>query len=62
MENKATIDQSSMSIAGRSLSRLTPEELRDWIKDYEGRVKREEKIARVKNGSASGNTIKVRFT
>ena len=48
MENKATIDQSSMSIAGRSLSRLTPEELRDWIKDYEGRVKEKKRLQELK--------------
>lgn len=48
LEGKADSDVSSYSIAGRSLTKLTPEELRDW-RDYYRRevnaIKNKEKIA-----------------
>jgi len=61
IQNRASIDQMSMSIAGRSLSRMSPQELRDWRSHYKSLVLAEEKKARIKRGKASGTTIKVKF-
>lgn len=61
IQNRASIDQMSMSIAGRSLSRMSPQELRDWRSHYKSLVLAEEKQARLKRGKASGSTIKVKF-
>lgn len=61
IENRATMDQSSMSIAGRSLSRLTIDELLQFRDRYKAEYLKEVKKARIKNKKDSGNTIKVRF-
>ena len=62
LENRATIDQSSMSIAGRSLSRMTPEEIRDWYEYYRAKVQQQINKERVKNkGESTGRLIKARF-
>jgi hypothetical protein len=61
IENRATMDQSSMSIAGRSLSRLTIDELLQFRDRYKADYLKEVKKARIKNKKDSGNTIKVRF-
>jgi len=61
LEGKADSDVSSYSIAGRSLTKLTPEELRDW-RDYYRRevnaIKNKEKIA---HGRHVNTTILARF-
>jgi hypothetical protein len=61
IENRATMDQSSMSIAGRSLSRLTVDELMTFRDRYKVEYLKEIKKARIKNNKDSGNNIKVRF-
>jgi hypothetical protein len=61
IENRATMDQSSMSIAGRSLSRLTIDELLQFRDRYKADYLKEVKKPRIKNKKDSGNTIKVRF-
>jgi len=61
IENRATMDQSSMSIAGRSLSRLTVDELMLFRDRYKTEYLKEVKKARIKNNKDSGNAIKVRF-
>ena len=61
LENRATIDQMSMSIAGRSLSRMSPAELNDWYSHYKHLVLNEDKEARRSKGEATGNQIKVKF-
>jgi hypothetical protein len=61
IENRATMDQSSMSIAGRSLSRLTVDELMTFRDRYKTEYLKEIKQARIKNKKDSGNSIKVRF-
>ena len=61
IENRATMDQSSMSIAGRSLSRLTIDELLQFRDRYKAEYLKEVKKARIKNNKDSGNTIKIRF-
>jgi len=71
IENRANIDQSSMSIAGRSLSRMSIDELLtfrasiDELLTFRARYKaeylKEVKQLRIKNKRGSGNTPKVRF-
>jgi len=61
LESRASIDQSSMSIAGRSLSRMTPEEIRDWYEYYRYKVQLEVKKDRIRKGEATGSLIKARF-
>ena len=61
IENRATIDQQSMSIAGRSLSRMSIDDLLNFRNQYKNEYLRELKKARVKNGSSSGSIIKVKF-
>jgi len=61
IENRATMDQSSMSIAGRSLSRLTVDELMTFRDRYKVEYLKEIKKARIQNNKDSGNNIKVRF-
>lgn len=61
IENRATMDQSSMSIAGRSLSRLSINELMTFRDRYKAEYLKEIKLARIRNGQGSGNTIKVNF-
>ncbi len=61
LENRASMDQQSMSIAGRSLSRMSITDLMTFRDRYKAEYLKEVKIARIKNGLASGNTIKVNF-
>lgn len=61
IENRATVDQSSFSIAGRSLSRMTIEELLLLKNRYKSEYLKEIKLARIKNKQKSGNTIEVKF-
>ena len=61
IENRASIDQSSMSIAGRSLSRMTIDELltlRDRARFETGK---EINKARIAKGLGNSSTIKARF-
>lgn len=61
IEGRATIDQSSMSIAGRSLSRLSIDELLLFRDRYKAEYLKEIKLDRIRNKKGSGNTIKVKF-
>ena len=61
IENRSTMDQSSMSIAGRSLSRMSVDELLKFRDRYKAEYLKEIKLARIKNKQGSGNTIKVNF-
>ena len=61
LENRASIDQMSMSIAGRSLSRMSPEELNKWYSQYKHLVINEDKVSRRDKGEATGNQVKVKF-
>ena len=62
IEGRASIDQSSMSIAGRSLSRMSVDELMTFRDRYKAEYLKEIKLARIRNGQGTGNTPKVRFT
>ena len=61
IENRASIDQSSMSIAGRSLSRMTPEELFTMRDRASYEVTKELNKARIAKGLGNSSTIKARF-
>tara|TARA_R100000781_G_scaffold90233_1_gene55734 strand:+ start:997 stop:1626 length:630 start_codon:yes stop_codon:yes gene_type:complete len=61
IEGRATIDQASMSIAGRSLSRTALSDLMDLRHTYKAEYLKEIKLARIRNKQGSGNTIKVKF-
>ena len=61
LERKATVDQQSYSIAGRSLSRMSPEELRSWRDDYRRQVRAEERAEKIARGEKINNTIRARF-
>ena len=61
IEGRANMDQSSMSIAGRSLSRMSIDELLTFRDRYKTEWLKEVKIARIKNNQGSGNTVKVNF-
>lgn len=61
LESRATVDQASYSIAGRSLSRMDVNDLLRWKAIYTWRVKREIQLERIRNGQRPGNTIDVRF-
>tara|TARA_R100000951_G_scaffold64585_2_gene54505 strand:- start:1962 stop:2552 length:591 start_codon:yes stop_codon:yes gene_type:complete len=61
IENRATVDQSSFTIAGRSLSRMTIDELFLVRDRYRAEYNEEVKKARIRNKKPSGNLIGVRF-
>jgi len=61
LEGKADSDVSSYSIAGRSLTKLTPEELITWRNFYKAEVLRERQKEDIKLGRKSPTTVKVRF-
>ena len=61
IENRATMDQSSMSIAGRSLSRMSIDELFTLKDRYQAEFDKEVKKAKIKNGQSSGNTVLTKF-
>lgn len=61
IENRATVDQSSFSIAGRSLSRMSIDELFNLKDRYKSEYLKEVKQARIKNKQNTGNTIGVKF-
>ena len=61
LENRASIDQMSMSIAGRSLSRMSPDELNSWYSKYKHKVLNEDRVSRRDKGEATGNQVKVKF-
>ena len=61
IQGRASIDQSSMSIAGRSLSRMSIDEIMTFRDRYKTEYLKEVKKSRLRNKSNSGNSIKVRF-
>lgn len=61
IENRATIDQSSFSLAGRSLSRMSVDELLQFRNYYRAEYNRELQKAKMRNKKPTGNMIGVRF-
>lgn len=61
LSGKADADVSSYSVAGRSLSKMTFQELLD-ARDYYKREYQKQSVAeRIRKGQATGSTIQVRF-
>lgn len=61
IQNRATIDQASFSIANRSLSRMSVDELFTLRDRFQAEYNKEQKINRIKNKQNTGNTIGVKF-
>lgn len=61
LENRADADVSSYSIAGRSLTKMTPEELLTWRDAYRREVKAYRRKLDVKHGRKTSSSILVRF-
>ena len=61
LENRADADVSSYSIAGRSLNKLTVEELLRWRDYYRAEYKQEVAEFRIGNNEGSGRVVKVLF-
>lgn len=61
MEKKATKDQQSYAIQGRSISRMTIDEIIRWRNYYRGELKRLERQERLSKGLGTGTTIQTRF-
>ena len=61
LEGKADADVSSYSIAGRSLNKLTVEELIKWLDHYKAKYQKEIQEFRIGNNEGSGSIVKVRF-
>lgn len=61
IENRASIDQSSMAIAGRSLSRIPIDELLTLRDRAQYEVNKELNKARIAKGLGNSSTIKARF-
>jgi hypothetical protein len=61
LEGKADADVSSYSIAGRSITKMTFEELMAARDQYRAELVKHENRELLKRGKSSGSTIKVRF-
>ena len=61
IEGKADSDVSSYAIAGRSLNKLTPDELITWYNFYKSKYQQEVKEFRIGRNEGSGAVVKVRF-
>lgn len=61
LEGKASQDQLSYSIRGRSLSRMSPGELLEWRDKYKAEYKREVDAENIANGMGTSSVIRVRF-
>ena len=61
LSGKADSDVSSYSIAGRSLTKLSFQELQDARTFYRGEVTREQNNKDLKNGRKGASTIQVKF-
>lgn len=62
LEGRADGDVSSYSIAGRSLTKMSPAELIEWRDHYRREVKAQQRQNDIKLGRATSATIKVRFS
>ena len=61
LEGRADADVASYSIAGRSLTKLSIDELMTWRDRYKSEYLRELRKERALNGEGSGALVKVRF-
>lgn len=61
LEGKADADVSSYSINGRSLSKLSPQELMEWRDYYRKEVNAHNRRERIRRGKPTNSTILMRF-
>lgn len=61
LQNRADGDLSSYSIAGRSLTKMTPDELLSWRDYYRREFAAEKRKQKIKRGKRNGSTILMRF-
>lgn len=61
LEGKASKDQMSYSVAGRSISRYSPEELVKWRKQYASEYAQECNAAAIEAGRGNNRIIKTHF-
>ena len=61
LEGRADVDVASYSISGRSLTKLSIDELLSWRDRYKAEYLRELRKERALNGEGSGAQVKVRF-
>ncbi len=61
IKNKASLDQLSYSINGRSLSRMTPDDVIKWRNFYRAEKAKLEKELNIARGVEGGGLIRVRF-
>ena len=61
LENRADGDLSSYSIAGRSLTKMTPDELLTWRDYYRREVKTQKRKTDMKHGRKTSSSVLMRF-
>lgn len=61
MEGRASVDQQEITLAGRSLKLMDPEDLLVWLDKYTWLVRQEEEAARLAAGLPSRNRVLTRF-
>ena len=61
LQNRADGDLTSYSIAGRSLTKMSPEELISWRDYYRREFASEKRKAKIKRGKRNGSTVLMRF-
>lgn len=61
LENRADSDIAQYTINGRSITKLSPKELTDWLRYYEGRVAEAAASDSLAAGTGNSKTVKVRF-
>lgn len=58
---KANKDQLKLNIDGFAIERMTPEQMRDWRREYKDEYSRELKAEQKKKGKGTGDRILVKF-
>lgn len=61
LEGRATSDQMAYSIGGRSISKMSPEQLLTWRDKYRAEVAAEAKAQKIAAGAGGTGTVRVRF-
>ena len=62
LEGRADSDIASYSIAGRSLTKMSPKQLMEWRDHYKAEVAREKIKQDIEAGRGGKSSIKIRFT
>jgi len=61
LEGRASSDQLAYSIGGRSISKMSPEQLLTWRDKYKAELAAEEKAQKIAAGMGAAGTIRVRM-